>query len=109
MEHNPVDLESQEAAHEAQRVSRKLSQDTEESDFKWLMNSKRGRRIVWRLLERAGVFRTSFNTNSMSMAFSEGTKNEGYRTLSLIHSTCPELYPTMVKEANERSNQSTGD
>jgi len=63
------------------------------------MSSKRGRRILWRLLDRAGVFRLSFNTNAMAMAFAEGNRNEGLRYLALIHTLCPELYPTMVKEA----------
>ena len=42
--------------------------------------SKRGRRIVWRFLERAGVYRLSFNTNAMAMAFAEGngTRACGY-------------------------------
>ena len=107
--HDPVDLDSQERARaEAQRAAR-LAKDTEEDDFKWLMSSKRGRRYVWRLLERAGVFRPSFNTNSMAMAFAEGNKNEGFRTLGLIHSLCPELYSVMLKEQkNEQRNADDG-
>jgi hypothetical protein len=82
-----------------------MTRESEEADLQWLMSSKRGRRIVWRLLDRAGVFRLSFNTNAMSMAFSEGNRNEGLRILGLIHTICPNLYPTMVKEAkNERRN-----
>lgn len=97
-EFHPLDPDSQEAAHEEQRLKQKHERDSEESDFKWLMSSKRGRRIVWRLLERAGVLRTSFSTNAMQMALVEGNKNEGYRTLGLIHSHCFELYSLMVKE-----------
>lgn len=63
------------------------------------MGTKRGRRIVWQQLDRAGVFRLSFNTNAMQMAFAEGGRNEGLRTLAQIHATCPELYPVMLKEA----------
>lgn len=67
------------------------------------MSNKRGRRIVWRLLEQSGVFRLSFNTNAMQMAFAEGNRNFGNRTMSLIHAHCPELYTTMVKEqTNDR-------
>ena len=103
-EYDPTDVNAQEQARESQDRERKLSKDTEESDFKWLMSSKRGRRIVWRLLERAGVFRLSFNTNSMAMAFAEGSRNEGLRIVHLIHASCPELYSTLVKEnTNERN------
>ena len=87
---------------------RKLARDNEDSDFKWLMSSKRGRRIVWRQLERAGVFRLSFNTNAMAMAFAEGSRNEGLRVLTQIHTLCPELYATMVKEANDNRNVDDG-
>jgi hypothetical protein len=53
------------------------------------------------VLERAGVYRLSFNTNSMTMAFAEGARNEGLRMLALIHTASPDLYPAMMKEANE--------
>jgi hypothetical protein len=79
----------------------RLALQTESEDVKWLMSSKRGRRMLWRTLDRAGVFRLSFNTNSMTMAFAEGARNEGLRLMATIHSACPELYPTMLKEANE--------
>jgi len=97
-EYDPTDVRSQEAARETQEREQRLAKDTEESDFKWLMNSKRGRRIVWRLLEKAGVFRSVFNTNAMAMSFAEGHRNYGLHTLGLIHALCPELYSTMVKE-----------
>lgn len=104
--YDPLDLRGQEKARSDQDTATRLARETEESDFRWLMGSKRGRRIVWRLLERAGVYRSSFNTNAAAMAFAEGNRNEGLRTVSLIHALCPELYPVMVKEnaGNERSS-----
>ena len=100
---DPLDLRGQERVKEEAASRERLAQVNEEADFKWLMGSKRGRRIVWRLLDRAGVFRSSFNTNSMTMAFVEGARNEGLRTLSQIHALCPELYAVMMKEqVNDR-------
>lgn len=96
--YDPLDLRAQERAKSDKDAREKLAAQTEEGDLKWLMGSKRGRRIIWRLLDQAGVFRLSFNTNAMSMAFAEGNRNFGNRTLALVHSHCPELYPTMVKE-----------
>jgi hypothetical protein len=102
---DPLDLHAQERAKADSDLRRKVSRDTEESDLKWLMGSKRGRRIIWRLLDRAGVFRLSFNTNSMMMAFNEGNRNEGLLTLNQIHTQCPELYPVMIKEqGNDNRN-----
>ena len=100
---DPLDLTGQERAKEDAQRRAKLAQIDEADDFKWLMGSKRGRRIVWRLLDRAGVFRLSFNTNAMQMAFAEGNRNEGLRILAQVHSICPELYPVMMKEqVNDR-------
>ena len=99
----PLDIRGQEREKSDRELRARLSRENEEADLKWLMSNKRGRRIVWRLLEQSGVFRLSFDTNAMKMAFAEGNRNFGNRTLSLIHSHCPELYTTMVKEqTNDR-------
>lgn len=103
--YDPLDIRSQERAKAESDERNRLARDSEEADLKWLMGSKRGRRIVWRLLDRAGVFRLSFNTNAMTMAFAEGNRNEGLRILAQIHALCPELYPVMVKEqTNDHRN-----
>jgi hypothetical protein len=103
--YDPLDVRGQERSKEAQVLRDRLAAENEQADLKWLMGSKRGRRIVWRQLDRAGVFRLSFNTNAMTMAFAEGNRNEGLRTISQIHALCPELYPVMVKEqTNDNRN-----
>jgi hypothetical protein len=79
----------------------KREREVEEADLKWLMNTKLGRRIVWRLLERAGVFRLSFSSDALAMAFSEGRRNEGLHILARINELCPDLYATMTKELND--------
>ena len=102
--YDPLDLRGQERDKAERELRERLERQEEESDIKWLMSSKRGRRIVWRLMDRAGVFRSSFNTNSMSMAFAEGNRNYGLQILGIIHTQCPELYPVMMKEnTNERT------
>lgn len=97
-ERDPYDDRVREREKAEAEIAARLTRETEESDIRWLMSSKRGRRIVWRQLDRAGVFRLSFNTNAMQMAFAEGNRNEGLRLLSQVHALCPELYPQMVKE-----------
>lgn len=91
----PRDIEQQRADRENRLRN---EQRTDAADLKWLMGQKRGRRIVWRQLERAGVFRSSFNSNGMTMAFAEGMRNEGVRLLAQIHAHCPEAYALMAKE-----------
>jgi hypothetical protein len=56
---------------------------------------------VARLLERAGVWRLSFNTNALTMAFHEGMRNEGLRLLAQIAAHCPDRYTEMLKESRE--------
>ena len=107
-EHDPLDLRSQERQKEEREVRDRIDRENEEADIKWLMSSKRGRRIMWRLLDKAGVFKLSFNTNAMTMAFAEGNRNYGLRALSLIHALCPELYPTMTKENTNDRNADDG-
>ena len=106
--YDPTDIRSQERAKAEADTRNKLNKDTEESDIKWLMGSKRGRRIVWRLLDQAGTFRLSFNTNAMQMAFAEGNRNAGNRLLAVIHSQCPELYPVMLNEATHDARNDDG-
>lgn len=101
--YDPTDLRKQEVDREAEATRLRLAAEVEELDVKWLMGSKRGRRIMWRLLEQAGVFQLSFDTNAMRMAFNEGNRNFGNRTLKLIYGTCPELFAVMLKESNDGS------
>jgi hypothetical protein len=98
--HDPHDTAAQARTQHDRETREKLESENELADLKWFMSSKRGRRMAWRQIERAGVFRLSFNTNSMTMAFNDGAKNEGLRVLAQIHTACPELYVTMLKEAN---------
>ena len=103
-EYNPLDFKGQQKSKDNKKSDERIDRQNEESDIKWLMSSKRGRRFIWRLLEMAGVFRSSFNTNAMTMSFSEGNRNYGLVLLNKLHALCPELYPTMIKEQKNVRN-----
>lgn len=107
--YDPTDFRGQERDKAEEAKRQQLAQKTEEDDFKWLMANRRGRAIIWRLLEQAGNFRISFNSNALQMAFNEGNRNSGLKILGMIHAVCPELYPTMVKEATHARNDRSGD
>lgn len=108
--YDPTDLRGQEREKADDAARKRVAQEQEDKDFKWLMASRQGRRIVWRLLEQAGVFRLSFSQNSMQMAFNEGGRNYGNKMLAQVHTLCPELYPVMVREAtNGRIDDGTAD
>jgi hypothetical protein len=75
------------------------AQQQDKDDFKWLMADKRGRRIMWRLLESAGVFRTSFDTSALRMAMLEGQRNYGLTWMNEIMATTPEKFVQMLDES----------
>lgn len=101
--YDPLDLKGQTDALDDKDTKARLVREVEESDLKWLMSSKRGRRIIWRLLSQAGVFQPVFHPTAMVMSFKEGKRNYGLQTLQAVNTYCPDLYPTMVKEnANGR-------
>jgi hypothetical protein len=100
-QYDAFDLRSQQEAREEAEEKQKLNARMEIDDLKWVMANRRGRRFVHRILERAGVWRLSFNTNALQMAFNEGTRNEGLAMLARLNEHCPELYSLMLKEHKE--------
>lgn len=97
-QYDPLDVQGQQREREAQAEREQLARDEEDGDLKWLLGSKRGRRIVWRLLSSAGVFRSSFSTNAMQMSFNEGHRNYGLGMLNAIHRVAPDAYPVLIAE-----------
>lgn len=95
---DPLDLRGQERAQEQSEAAQRLSMINEAEDFKWLMGNKRGRRVIWRWLEKTGVFRSSFNHSGSITAFNEGARNIGLMLIAQIHECCPEHYLTMIQE-----------
>lgn len=96
--HDPTDIAAQERDRLDAKERIKLAAKLEEEDIKWLASSKRGRRIIYRFLERAGVWQLSFDTNALKMAFAEGRRNEGNALLAQIHKHCPDRYMDIIKE-----------
>jgi hypothetical protein len=103
--YDPLDIDAQNTAEEDKEDRIRIQKENEEADLKWLMSSRRGRRIVWRLLDQSGVFHPVFNTNAMQMAFNEGNRNYGLKTLAMVQTYCSDLYSIMQREnVNGRGN-----
>ena len=105
---DPFDLRGQERKKDESDERIKLIVEQEKDDFKWLMGSKRGRRIVWRLLERTGVYRSSFTGNSEPF-FREGQRNVGLMLMAQINECSPDQYALMLKEQNDVRNKHADD
>ncbi len=102
---DPLDLRGQERAKLDEDDRAALALQIEIDDLKWLMSNKRGRRFVFRLLERAGVWRISFNTNALTMAFNEGMRNDGLRLLAQLNEHCQARYTDMLKESKTNGSK----
>jgi predicted Fe-S protein YdhL (DUF1289 family) len=106
---DPTDLHGQEQARIERESRDKLGQRREAEDLKWLMSSARGRRIVWRLLERAGVFRSTFSATAMVMAFNEGQRNQGNVFLTEVMTHCPDRFLEMLTEQRKHDDRNADD
>jgi hypothetical protein len=63
------------------------------------MSTQQGRRIMWRLLSLAGVYRISFSgENTHQTAFAEGARNIGLVFMNDLQTLCPERYSQMISE-----------
>lgn len=95
---DPTDLRGQEHDVEADKALSLERRKQELDQIKWLMSHKPGRAIVWRLLDRAGVYRTSFSPNGSQTFFNEGQRNIGLFLLAEVDEACPERVAEMQKE-----------
>lgn len=107
-EFDPLDPRALTEAEKKQAAANKLEREQEVSDFKYLMELPQFRRFAWRLLERAGVFRTSFAMNGLEMAFKEGHRNAGVQLLAEMTELCPNRYLQMIKERKQPHEHRSG-
>lgn len=69
-------------------------------DLKQILDTKAGRRFIWRKLQECGFFRSSFTGNSETF-FREGMRNMGLKLMAEVNEACPEAYVLMLKESQE--------
>lgn len=79
---DPTDLDAELEARRSADAQLRLAAQVESEDWQWLMDQKQGRRIVWRLLERAAVYQPTFDSDAMAMAFKEGRRSLGVELLA---------------------------
>lgn len=89
---------------------RKRDARDEVDELLWLMSDAKGRRFMWRLLSKAGVYRSTYVQGSFDgTAFQEGKRSAGLELMTLVLQHCPGRFTEMQKEAkrNERSSTSS--
>lgn len=98
--------DNDEILQQREELSR-LRERQRDDDMKWLMASATGRRIVWRLLERAKVFSSTFDQHAGAMSFNEGRRSAGLELLSDINRLCPHQYPVMAQENIQKPEEAS--
>lgn len=69
--------------------------------LKMVMSSVEGREFIWMLLDRCGIFRSSFTGNSETF-FREGERNIGLYLTAQLNRECVTEYASMQREALQR-------
>lgn len=100
MNEDPTNLPALAEAQAARKTKAEHAALLKASDYKWLMSQPRGRRLMWRLLEETGLFRSSFTGNSETF-FREGERNVGLKTMAILNEHCVEDYAQMLLEKRD--------
>jgi len=95
---------SKEAEQEKRLENEKLEREILLNDVRHVLSSVQGRRFVWRILDMAGVYRSSFTGNSTTF-FNEGARNIGLRVLSDVMDAKPEAFLLMQQEDKKRKER----
>lgn len=100
----PLDLGDHE--HVTQRTSKlKAREQRAANDLRVVMSEPGGRRVMWGLLDRAGVYRISHTPGDpYQTAFNEGCRNFGLPLLNDLMRLCPTEYGQMLREAQEEQD-----
>jgi hypothetical protein len=106
--YDPTDLKGQEISREEEAARQRLANEVEQADLKWLMSSKKGRRIVWRLLEQSRVFESVYDPVAMKMAHNEGHRNYGLLILKQLMRVHLELFFAMMREGQDANRNDDG-
>ena len=105
---DPVDIQAQERAKAERDRQQRLTSMQGAEDFKWLMSDKRGRRFIWGLLAKTGVFKSSFTGDSETF-FREGARNIGLMLMDAINEHCPDKYAKMAMEQRDNDRRHADD
>lgn len=69
-----------------------------------VLKSREGRFVIWSLLERAGLYRTSLQVDPHQTYALEGRRNFGLELLEAVQNTDHKSYLLMEREARQRQD-----
>jgi hypothetical protein len=95
---DPTDLRRIEREADAEQAGAIDRRRKELDDLRWLLAHPQGRRITARLLDEAGVFRSTFNHSGSVMAFNEGRRHIGLFLTGELMESSADGYFKVLKE-----------
>ena len=100
----PTDLRRQERDAEAEEAVVREARRKELEDLRWLLGHPQGRRIITRLLDEAGLYRTSFNHSGSVMAFNEGKRHLALFLTAELMEASTEGFMKVLKEYRAKND-----
>ena len=96
--------------HKEQVIARDARTKARQRDeaFRWLMSDRKGRFLMWELLDKTGVFRGGL-IDTARLLFNEGARNVGLKYLSDIQRLTPHQFVAMQAEATARLKKPDGE
>jgi hypothetical protein len=79
------------------------------SDLRSILMTDAGGRVIWRLLDDAGVFRSVYSANPHAMAYQEGLRNAGLRLLARIEEADPHALPRLIQIGHRLRQEEAAD
>lgn len=76
----------------------------ETDDIKSVMSSVHGRRLIWRMLSRCGVFKSVHHPSGSQVYYNAGQQDIGHFLMAEILETDPKLFLDMQIEAKDYEN-----
>lgn len=99
---DPVDIEARQAELRALEEDSDRERRRTLDDLRRVMSGEHGRRTIYRLIEGAGVFHSSFLAGDpYGTSFNEGGRNVGLRWLKLVEEAAPEHWEAARREVIE--------
>jgi hypothetical protein len=103
---DPTDLLAREADAKDALLRDQRRREADKIDLRRFLNGETSRWFVMRLIERAGLFRQTFDVsapeNTHAHAFHEGRRSAALELLNDILDACPEHWGTMLRERAAR-------
>ncbi len=80
--------------------NKKVIRDRIVNDYRQVMSTPAGRRVLWAIMVTAKTFGTSFDDNPYRTAYNEGKRAVGQEIYADIMAYCPDMFLQAQKEFN---------